>query len=306
MKLEIQQGVAYTLHNSMKLSVVLAVRNEEANLGRCLESVKKIADEIVVVDEHSIDSSVKIAKNYGARVYEEPHHEIFHVTKQVAMEKAKGEWILQLDADEIVTSELADEIKKVINTNELDLDGYLEEMKKKYPKKWRLFARHQRAVEERDGVIGRDGEIVAFFIPRVNLFLGKPLIHAGVYPDAVIRLVKNGYAKLPAKSVHEQMEIEGRVGWLFNDMLHNDSPTLTKYIMRLNRYTDLHAQELKEKHAPKNIFYFYYYSIFKAKVKFLSLFVRHRGYKDGMRGFLWSAFSAWHYPIAYFKYFTGV
>jgi hypothetical protein len=173
-------------------------------------------------------------------------------------------------------------------------------------KKVNLFLRHEKLIEQRDGSVGKkNGEIVAFFIPRLNMFLGKPLIHAGVFPDAVIRLVKKGKARFPSKSVHEQMEIDGKVSWLFNEMLHNDSPTLSKYIVRLNRYTDLHAEELRQKKAPKNIFYFYYYSILKAKIKFLMLYFRYKGFQDGIRGFLWSAFSAWHYPIAYFKYWTG-
>lgn len=292
----------------MKLSVVLAVRNEEANLASCLDSIKTIADEIVVVDEHSTDKTVEIAKKYGARIYEELHHDIFHITKQKALSLAKGEWVLQLDADEIVTPQLREEIKQIIDSDDSQVvkltEKKFEDPKNK--KKSDLFVRHQKLIEQRDGTIGReDIEISAFFIPRVNLFLGRPLIHAGVYPDAVIRLVKNGRAKFPAKSVHEQIEVEGKVSWLFNDMEHNDSPTLAKYVMRLNRYTDLHADELRERKAPRNIFYFYYYSVVRAKLKFLSLYFRHKGFKDGLRGFLWSAFSAWHFPIAYFKYWTN-
>lgn len=292
----------------MNLSIVLAVRNEEANLASCLDSVKNIADEIVVVDEYSTDKTVEIAKKYGARVYEEPHHDIFHVTKQRALSLAKGDWILQLDADEIISTELADEIKDIVSSSDSEVFKLTEAKfaDPKNRKKSELFLRHQKLIEQRDGTIGKeDIEISAFFIPRVNLFLGKPLVYAGVYPDAVIRLVKRGKAHFPAKSVHEQIQVDGKVSWFFNDMLHNDSPTLTKYIARLNRYTNLHADELKERKAPKNILYFYYYSIFKAKIKFLSLYFRHKGFKDGIRGFLWSTFSAWHFPIAYFKYWTN-
>ncbi len=286
----------------IKLSIVLAVRNEELNLANCLDSIKGIADEIVIVDEYSTDRTVEIAKKYGARIYEEPHHEIFHITKQKALDLAKGEWILQLDADEIITPELREEIKEIVKMS----DSEINKRRIVNKKKWNLFMRHERLVEQRDGSIGtKEGEIAAFFIPRVNLFLGKPLIHAGVYPDPAIRLVKKGKAHFGLKSVHDIMQIDGKVSWLVNDMLHNDSPTLSKYIMRLNRYTDLHATELSEKKAPKNILYFYYYCIFKAKMKFLSLYFRHKGFKDGLRGFLWSAFSAWHFPIAYFKYWTN-
>jgi glycosyltransferase involved in cell wall biosynthesis len=279
------------------LAVVLATRNEEENLARCLASVKSIADEIIVVDEHSTDKTIEIAKKYGARVYLEPHHDIFHVTKQVALEKAASDWILQLDADEVVTPSLANEIQLV-------LAGQVPAVSDS--KKRRLFKRHQELLEKRDGKIGTEGgELVAYFIPRKNVFLGKPLIHAGVYPDGVIRLVKRGKARFPQKSVHEQMEVDGQVSWLSGDLEHNDSPTLRRYFDRLNRYTDLHAADLKERKAPKNIFYLIYYSVFKSFWVFLSLLLCHRGFLDGLNGFLWSLFSALHYPIAYFKYWTN-
>src|SRR3989339_856803 len=99
--------------SQVRLSVVLATRNEEENIGRCLSSVKDIADEIIIFDEYSTDNTREIAEKYGAKVYLEEHHEIFHITKQKALEKAKGEWILQLDADEVVSRELAKEIVSV-------------------------------------------------------------------------------------------------------------------------------------------------------------------------------------------------
>lgn len=280
----------------VKLSVVLATRNEEENIGRCLESVKHVADEMIVVDEESTDKTVKIAKELGAKVFSEPHHEIFHITKQKALDKASGEWILQLDADEVVTPELAKEIGLVIRNQKLEIP----------PGKMRLFERHQKLLEIRDGRIGTGsgGLTTGYFIPRRNMFLGKPLIHAGVYPDGVIRLVKNGFARFPQKSVHEQIEIDGEVSWLGSDLLHYDSPTLKKYFMRLNRYTDLHAEELRNNNVPKNAFYFIIYSLFKPATKFFNLYFRHLGFLDGIRGFLWSFFSATHFPVAYFKYIT--
>ncbi|KKR63128.1 MAG: Glycosyl transferase, family 2 [Candidatus Woesebacteria bacterium GW2011_GWA1_40_45] len=285
-----------------KLSIVLATRNEEENIGMCLESVKGIADEIIVVDENSTDNTREIAKKYGAKVYREPHHEIFHVTKQKAIDKATGDWILQLDADEIVTDELAVEIKEVI---EMRNDEILAR-RPKSDNKWDLFMRHQKIVADRDGKIGEPtGEVAAFFVPRKNMFLGKPLIYAGVYPDAVIRLIKKGKAYLPAKSVHEQMAVKGEVAWLFNDLEHHDSPTLSRYVARLNRYTDLKKDELKNDKVPKNIFYLFLYSFIWPLIVFLKLFVRHKGFLDGMHGFVWSLFSALHYPIAYFKYWIG-
>jgi len=287
------------MFNKNKLSVVLATRNEEANIGRCLESVKNFADEIVVVDENSTDKTREIAREYGAKVFLEPHHDIFHITKQKALEKATGEWVLQLDADEKVTPELANEIKEVINMSQ-------GEIKKRFdvdiPKMFH-FKKHQRLVEERDGKIGKNtGEVVAFFIPRLNMFLGRPLKFGGVYPDGVIRLIKNGKARFPQKSVHEQMKIDGEVSWLFNDLKHYDSPTMKRYLARFNRYTDLRAQELADKRVPKNPFFFIHYSIFLPLYTFLNIYLRHKGLLDGPQGFLWAFFSAMHFPAAYFKY----
>lgn len=280
----------------IKLSVVLAVRNEEENIGRCLDSVKNIADEIVVVDEHSVDKTVEIAKKYGAKIFLETHHDIFHITKQIALEKATGEWILQLDADEVVTPGLAKEIMQVIGERWMVNSDNIKN---------KLFERHQKLIEERDGKIGKPtGEVVGYFIPRRNIFLGAPLIHAGVYPDGVIRLVKNGKARFPQKSVHEQISLDGEVSWLSGDLLHYDSPTFERYISRLNRYTDLHAEELKQKRVPKNIIYFLLFTIHRPLFTFFNLYFRHLGFLDGIRGFIWSLFSAMHFPIAYFKYVT--
>lgn len=274
------------------LSVVLATRNEETNIERCLRSVAAIADEVIVVDENSTDGTREIAREMGAKVYIEPHHDNFHITKQKALSKATKDWILQLDADEVVTTELAEQIKDTINGNPPVVENP-------------LFKIHQELIEKRDGKIGKDdGEVAGYFIPRKNIFLGKPLIHGGVYPDGVIRLVKNGKAFLPAKSVHEQIEIDGKTGWLSGDLLHYDSPTLKRYLWRLNRYTDLQAKQLKDNKVDKGLMGFLFYCFWKPIATFLNIYFKHMGLKDGASGFLWAFFSASHFPIAYFKYAT--
>jgi glycosyltransferase involved in cell wall biosynthesis len=278
----------------IKISVVIATRNEEENIGRCLDSVKDIAGEIIVIDEYSTDNTVEIAKKYGAKVFLEPHHDNFHITKQMALEKATGDWILQLDADEVVTPDLAKEISSTVYGSPPAVHN-------------KLFQRHQSLIEKRDGIIGKPtGAVVGYFIPRRNIFLGKPLIHAGMYPDGVIRLVKNGKAHFPQKSVHEQISLEGEVAWLSGDLLHYDSPTLKRYLMRLNRYTDLKALELRDNRVPKGAISFLLFIIHYPLSTFFNLYFRHLGMLDGIYGFLWSFFSAMHFPIVYFKYITAV
>ena len=281
-----------------KLSVVLATRNEELNIGLCLDSVKEISDEVIIVDEESTDKTREIAEKFGAKIYKVKHEPIFHVTKQKALDLATGDWILQLDADEKVTPELAKEIKKVISMSNDELITRKCETEKRN----KLFERHQKLIEKQGGIEPQKGEVVAFFVPRRNYFLGKPLTHAGVYPDGVIRLVKKGKARFPSKSVHELMEIDGGVAWLFNDLEHDDSPTLQRYLERANRYTDLTAEEFREKMVKVNYWNLFKFSFIVPSVYFLNLYFRHKGFLDGMRGFIWSSFSALHYPIAYFKY----
>ncbi len=283
------------------LSVVLATKNEEGNIDLCLQSVKDIADEIVVFDEASSDRTVEIARKHNAKITNYVHKTNFHETKQKAIEAATCDWILQIDADERVTPKLSEEIKNVINLSNKKLSNRVPINDKQR----RLFARHQKLIERREGKLGKaTGEIVAFFIPRLNFFLGKPLIHAGAYPDGVIRLFKKGKARLPGRSVHELMEVNGEVGWLFNDLAHYESPTFSRYLERANRYTDLTAEDLKKRNVPANFIYLLKYAFCWPLFIFLNLFIRHRGYLDGMHGFLWSVFSSLHYPIAYFKYYA--
>src|SRR3989344_629117 len=139
-----------------KLSVVLATRNEEKNIGFCLESIKKIADEIIVVDEESDDATVKIAKKYNAKVYSVKHEPIFHKTKQKAIGYAKGDWVLQLDADERATKELREEIKNVINSSNNDLLNRVLSRPERPAgvegsQANKLFRRHEELIRRREG-----------------------------------------------------------------------------------------------------------------------------------------------------------
>jgi (heptosyl)LPS beta-1,4-glucosyltransferase len=230
------------------LSVVLAVYNEENNLSDCLTSIKDITDDIVVVDGSSTDGTVAVARKFGAHVTITDNPPIFHINKQKAINLAKHEWILQLDADERVSQALAKEIEKITQMNDDEIENYQDNLPNK-----KLFQRHQHLLEKRDGHIGTQyGRYAAFFLPRLNYFLGHYMRYGGVYPDGVIRLIRKGKAYLPCKSVHEQFVVEGQVGWLQNDLYHMDSPTFERYMTRNNRYIDLLAAELKEQNVNKN------------------------------------------------------
>lgn len=312
----------------MKLSVCLAVYNEEENMHYAMDGAYEMADEIVIVDGGSTDKTVAIARSYGGkvRIIHTNNPPMFHINKQKAMDAAKGEWILQLDADEQVTKELAEEIKKVISMS----DKELEEYEKNIPNK-ELFLRHQRLIIPKSEILNpkqiinqneeiRNSQYNAFFIPRLNYFLGKFLKYGGVYPDGVIRLIRRGKARLPCKDVHELMEVEGKTGWLQNPLQHFDSPTFKRYLERNNRYVNLLAQELKDKSEIRNpksrtnskakiqikkTIIFIEWVLIKPLSWFFMTTFRHKGILDGWQGVVFSFFSALRFPRAYWRFISN-
>jgi glycosyltransferase involved in cell wall biosynthesis len=185
-----------------RLSVVIIAKNEEETLPRCLDSVCW-ADEIVVVDNRSTDRTSQIARERGAIVcsIDWPG---FGPAKQAGVERASGEWILSIDADEVVSDALADEIKRV-TTDSRDFDG--------------------------------------FSIPRRTNFLGRWIYHGGWYPDRVLRLFRKARGRFDDAVVHEKVLLEGAQGLLYGELLHYSFPSLEHYFIKFNRYTTLGAEE---------------------------------------------------------------
>lgn len=250
------------------ISIVLATYNEEKNLARCLDSVKSIADEIIVVDGNSTDKTVEIAGQYNAKVINTTNKSNFHINKQMAIDAAKGDLILQLDADEILDQELNEFIKK---THALMNKAQL-------------------------------GPDVAWYIKRKNYFLSRFLSKGGQYPDPVIRLFFKGKAYLPQENVHEQMSVNGKVGTAEGHLLHFPYPNFASYMRKFNTYTSFEAERQQNSglqlSTPNAIRYF----IFKPAVTFFKLYVRHKGFVDGMAGLIFAGMSSLHHPFVYLKF----
>ncbi|MBM3209515.1 glycosyltransferase family 2 protein [Candidatus Shapirobacteria bacterium] len=281
-----------------KISVALATYNEEDTIGPCLEAVKDLAGEIVIVDGTSADKTREIASRYGAKIIITNNPPVFHINKQKALEACRNEWILQLDADERVSQELAAEIKRVIEMDDRQIEDYQQSLPDR-----KLFLKHQELLIKRDGQIGTvSSEFCGFFIPRLNYFLGKFLWYGGVYPDGVIRLVKKGKAYFPCKSVHEQIVIRGRAGWLQNSLYHFNDMTFKDYLLRNSKYINLIVGELKERRLEKNLVSLADYCLVKPIWWFLLTQVRHKGILDGFQGVVFSFFSALRFPRAYWRF----
>lgn len=247
----------------IKLSVVLAVFNEEKHLRNCLESIKDLAWEIVVVDGGSKDKTLDIAGQFKAKIIQTDNPINFHINKNIAIDTASGDWVLQLDADEVASRELVKEIKKEIASK---------------------------------------SEICGYWIPRKNFFLGKFLSKGGQYPDYTLRLYKKDKGRLPGKDVHEQAVVSGKVGYLKNDLLHNKDNKFSDYMIRFNRYTDLYSNQLREQNITLNVLSFINFIIIKPVFWFLKSYLRHKGLVDGFPGFVFALFSSLRFPVAYFKF----
>lgn len=310
-----------------KLSLALATYNEEQNVAACIESCKGLVDEVVVVDGSSTDKTAELALKAGARVIRTQNVPMFHINKQKAIDACLGEWILQLDADERVTPALGQEIKTIISMTDKEIQEYQGNLKEK-----KLFERHQELVfnlkHETSTLQNKKLQAAryklqekynAFFIPRLNYFLGGYLHYGGVYPDGVIRLIRKGKAYLPCKDVHELMEVTGKTGWLANPLIHKDSPTFKRYLQRNSRYIDHLVTELSGniQHATRNIpnkhrnmlhvtCYMLYMGIVWIIIKpiytFFSLLIRHKGVLDGWRGVVFAFFSSIRFARAYGRY----
>ncbi len=267
------------------LSVVLATHNEEKNLPACLASVKGLASEIIIVDEFSTDQTKQVAQKLGAKVYQEKHEPIFHLTKNKAIAKATSDWILQLDADERVTSELKKEIKLLLSDEAFGDDSWVSPLK-------RFLGKRAHPLKQ---------PAAAYYLIRRNFFLGRYLKNAGQYPDPVIRLFQRGRARLPAKDVHEQMVVDGAVGYLKSELDHYASPDFGRYLTRENDYSSLAAADLKRLGVKINPLNTFNYLFLKPAFTFFSLYFRYRGFLDGFPGFVFSLYSGFHHAFSYMK-----
>jgi len=248
----------------MKISVILATYNEEKNIKDCLEFVKDLADEIVIVDGTSTDKTVEIASRYTKKIFVRENPWMFHKNKQYAIEKATGDWILYLDADERVTPELREEIIRVTKGQKL----------------------------------GVKDQVNGFWIPRKNIIFGKWICHTGWWPDYQLRLFRRGKAFLPCKSVHEQPQLIGRAGYLKNPLVHYNYQTVFQFVQKLN---NLYTENDKKVFLSKGKKIKWEDAIRFPSGEFLKRFFFEEGYKDGFHGLVLSIFQAFSSFVTFAK-----
>jgi glycosyltransferase involved in cell wall biosynthesis len=277
------------MSSKLPVSVLIPAKNEQANLPACLTSVQR-ADEVFIVDSQSSDKSVEIAKSYGANIVQFHFNGRWPKKKNWSLENLpfRNEWVLIVDCDERITPELWDEIAQAIQNPEYN--GY--------------------------------------YLNRQVFFLGTWIRHGGKYPDWNLRLFKHKkgrYENLNTEDipntgdneVHEHVILDGKAGYLKNDMIHEDFRDLYHWIERHNRYSNWEARvylnlltgkdnngtigahlfgdAVQRKRFLKKL---WVRLPFKPFLRFVLFYIIQRGFLDGRAGYIYARLlSQYEYQI---------
>jgi glycosyltransferase involved in cell wall biosynthesis len=197
-----------------KISAAIITFNEEKNIRDCLESIKWI-EEIIIVDSFSTDRTVDICKEYTQKIFQRewPGHVR---QKQFALEQAQGEWILSLDADERLSPEAAEEMKKEIFDDVPDIDG--------------------------------------FRFPRHSYYLGRWINHGGWYPDCKLRLIRKGKGRWGGRDPHDKIIADGPTKPLKGEILHYVYDNLSHQLETVNSFSTISAEQWNKEGKKFNLF----------------------------------------------------
>ncbi len=186
----------------MNLSAVVLTKDEEENIIDCIKCLD-FCDEIIIVDDNSSDETRKLAQKLGAKVYKKKLKNNFAAQRNYGLEKARGGWILFIDADERISNNLKDEIIQTINNSPTDCLG--------------------------------------FYFRRTDYMWGKKLKHGETGNIRLLRLARRNAGSWQ-RLVHEVWEISGKTGEFKNPLIHYPHPTLSEFIKSVDMMSSLHAK----------------------------------------------------------------
>jgi glycosyltransferase involved in cell wall biosynthesis len=242
-----------------KLSVVIIAFNEEKNILKCLNSVRDIADEIVVIDSGSTDYTVQVCEEQGCRVF---HREFdLHASqKQYAVNQAKYDWIFSIDADETISDKLKSEIKSLFPGEKIP-ETNVQPVKSGYIIPIRLF------------------------------YLGHRMKMSG--RSKTIRLFDRRKGGFPQVPIHEYVKVEGPAGNLKGEIIHHSYHDITNHIQKINSYTSFAAEGYRK----ANKSYSKFWVLLKFPVTFFIHYIIRGGILDGYPGFMWAFFAAFYTSV---------
>ena len=234
----------------MSISALIIARDEELKIKNCLEKLSFV-DEIIVVLDRSKDETKKIAESFTKKIYS-GYWEFEGDRRNFGIKKCTSDWILEIDADEIVNQNLKNEIIYIVKKNKHDF----------------------------------------FYIGTLNYVEGKPIKHGWMSclaPDGKFCLFRKGCKSWENQRVHPNYKVDGEKGKkLDNHIDHKMSENISELILRFNRNTDLKAEDLLD--SKKNLSNFF--SKRKIFSRFVKCYITRRGYKEGLIGLLISILSS--------------
>jgi glycosyltransferase involved in cell wall biosynthesis len=246
------------------ISVAIVACNEAENIRRTLASVAW-ANEINLVDSGSTDKTVEIAKSFGVRIFYESWKG-YGPQVNSALDKCTCDWILNLDADEWLTPELAAEIRSLLSGEPI---------------------------------------YTAYMIPRLNWIFGRWMRHGGLYPDHKLRLFRRGVARLREDTEpHATPKTQVPSGKLKNHMLHLQYPTVQYYIEHMQRYSSATIPLfLRMGRTSDSFFAFVANTILNPALTFIKNYIFRAGFLDGREGLIFhlnhSAYVNWKFVKAW-------
>jgi len=231
-----------------KLTAVMPAKNEKGKIERCLESLRNFVDEIVIVDSGGTDGTVEICKRYGAKIIAHKM-EGYNMDKQrnIGIENATGEWILQTESDEVFPPQTADKIRKALEN---------------------------------------PGDYVGFRILRRTFIQGHPLRYAGTY-GYMLRIFKKGKALYTGSHLHENLKIDGPVADIGVEVYHYTLNSIAQFMQKCNLFSDAESEVFLKENPTVDMKEIKYRLTWKSLKLFWKLYVKKKGYKDGMYGLVW-------------------
>ncbi len=204
------------------LSVTIIAFNEEKWIRDALESVKW-ADEIVVIDSLSTDRTIEICREYTTQIHQVAWHGYVE-QKNIATQHASHDWILNIDADERVSPELAEEIRRIL---------------------------------------AAQAQAVGYFMPRKTYYLGDWIRYCGWYPDDKLRLFKKQHGRWVGKALHEKVQVDGKTAKLQHDLYHHTYENIDDHLQKMNSFTSVAASHKRGNISGAGIFLRTMFTFFK-------------------------------------------
>ena len=244
-----------------QLSACVIAQNESRQIERCLLCLA-FADELVVLDGGSSDETAKIAARCGARVHFR-EFDTFIEQKNHLVGLATGDWVLVVDADEVISPELAAEIRAAISRP----------------------------------LTNADGDLSGFWIPRMSFYLGQWIRHCGWYPEWKLRLFRRGRGRFIGDAVHEGVAVDGHTQKLTNHIEHYSYGSISEHIKRIDRYSSAVAGQKFARGRRSSVLW----ALLKSVSKFFITYVYHRGFLDGRAGLVVSVLAGYYNFLKYIK-----